>query len=355
MEREKLISIIIPTYNMERYLAKCLNSLIIPELNNVEIIVVNDGSTDNSLAIAESFAEKYPDSFQIVNKMNGNYGSCINAALTRISGKYVKVLDSDDSFDSEMFSQYVRALSGCNEDLLLTRFTFITESGSYWEGDQFLSKLRLNETLSFEEVAPCIDYLSMHSVTYKSSLFRQFHYSQVEGVSFSDYQWLTIPMQYVKNVRYLGLRGFYRYLVGRQGQTTNPKLFGKQASNYISVFTQIIKSLNEIHSPEANRKFAENICAINLANIYRWTFELGDASITEQLAHFDEWLFKSDEGIYDRLGYSPYFIAFRRPLFKFIRDFRRTQRRSDYRIPHWVNVSKKSYDCYLKIRHKLIH
>jgi glycosyltransferase involved in cell wall biosynthesis len=68
----KVLSIIIPTYNMERYLEKCLSSLIIDGLERVEVIVVNDGSKDRSLDIAQSFASKYPESFVIIDKGNGN-------------------------------------------------------------------------------------------------------------------------------------------------------------------------------------------------------------------------------------------------------------------------------------------
>ena len=83
----KVISIIIPTYNMEAYLDKCLTSLIIDGMERVEVVVVNDGSRDSSLAIAQSYAEKYPESFVVIDKPNGNYGSCINAGLYRATGK----------------------------------------------------------------------------------------------------------------------------------------------------------------------------------------------------------------------------------------------------------------------------
>ena len=76
---EKLISIIIPTYNMEAYILKALESLVIPRnLDALDVLVINDGSKDRSSELAHSFADKYPQSFRVIDKENGNYGSCIN-------------------------------------------------------------------------------------------------------------------------------------------------------------------------------------------------------------------------------------------------------------------------------------
>ena len=72
----KVISIVIPTYNMEEYLDKCLSSLLINGMERVEVIVVNDGSSDGSLTVAQTYVDKYPESFIVIDKKNGNYGSC---------------------------------------------------------------------------------------------------------------------------------------------------------------------------------------------------------------------------------------------------------------------------------------
>lgn len=86
---------------MEKYLNKCLDSLLIKTgLEYLEVIVVNDGSSDSSLSIAQAYQQKYPDVFVIIDKTNGNYGSCINAGLPVAKGKYIKILDADDSFST---------------------------------------------------------------------------------------------------------------------------------------------------------------------------------------------------------------------------------------------------------------
>ena len=88
----KILTIIIPTYNMEKYLRRCLDSLIIDEegMKQLEVLVFNDGSKDSSSQIAHEYQDKYPDTYRVIDKNNGNYGSCINIGLKEAKGKYVK-------------------------------------------------------------------------------------------------------------------------------------------------------------------------------------------------------------------------------------------------------------------------
>ena len=93
---EKILTIVIPTYNMQDYLHRCLDSLIVPEeqMKHLEVLVVNDGSKDNSSAIAHEYQNKYPDTFRVIDKDNGHYGSCVNAALKIATGKYFRLVDA---------------------------------------------------------------------------------------------------------------------------------------------------------------------------------------------------------------------------------------------------------------------
>ena len=129
---EKILSIIIPTYNMAALLPRCLDSLTASGvLDDLDILVVNDGSTDSSRAVAYSYAERYPQSIKVVDKKNGNYGSTINAALPLAVGEYVKVLDSDDWFDSQALAKYVAELKSLEQgvDVSVTHFLMIHEGG----------------------------------------------------------------------------------------------------------------------------------------------------------------------------------------------------------------------------------
>ena len=110
---QKILSIIVPTYNMEKYLSYCLDSFLIDKnRDKLEVIIVNDGSKDRSLDIAKEYVSRAADVFRVIDKKNGNYGSCINAALPVVNAKYVKVVDSDDSVDTVHLDEFITFLSG---------------------------------------------------------------------------------------------------------------------------------------------------------------------------------------------------------------------------------------------------
>ena len=121
----KILTIVVPTYNVEKYLSRCLDSLLYDEKTNkkLEIIVVNDGSKDNSLKIANEYKEKYPDSVLVIDKENGGHGSTINAGLKIATGKYFRVIDSDDWVNIDEFPSYINDLEKLNSDIVLTNFS----------------------------------------------------------------------------------------------------------------------------------------------------------------------------------------------------------------------------------------
>ena len=112
---DKILTIIIPTYNMSEYLDTCLKSLIIKS-NLLEVLIINDGSKDNSLDIAKKYEKKYPHIFRTIDKPNGNYGSCVNRGLKEATGKYVKVLDADDKFNTESLTNLIDIASKTDVD-----------------------------------------------------------------------------------------------------------------------------------------------------------------------------------------------------------------------------------------------
>ena len=119
----KILSIAVPVYNTEKYLRRCVDSMLVSSiLENIEIILVNDGSKDGSINIMNEYKEKYPNTVVVIDKENGGHGSTINAALKVATGKYFRVLDSDDWFDSYNFEIFVNKLKDEDTDLVITNY-----------------------------------------------------------------------------------------------------------------------------------------------------------------------------------------------------------------------------------------
>lgn len=229
----KVLSIIIPTYNMERYLGACLDSLLITGLQSIEVIIVNDGSIDSSPGIAASYEERYPNVFRIINKENGNYGSCINRGLKEAVGKYVKVLDADDSFDTAIFCEFVVFLDSVDADLILSDYVEVDEQGNVTGKHDY--DFPEDVELKFKDICTTGTFknMQMHAVTYRRQMLVDMGYVQSEGVSYTDQQWIFIPMVRVRSVRRFG-KCVYRYLLGRVGQTMDPAIKRKHM-NHIMV------------------------------------------------------------------------------------------------------------------------
>ena len=207
---------------MERYLRYCLDSLLIKDnLEALEVLVINDGSKDNSSAIAHEYVDKYPNVFCVIDKENGNYGSCVNRGLKEAKGKYVKVLDADDSFDTVHFEEFVTYLLNIDADLILSDFAIVNEERvitkyhryEFQENEEHLMK-NICTTSSFVD-------MEMHAVTYRRQLLIDLNYQQTEGISYTDQQWIFIPMIKVERV-YAFNKHVYKYLIGREGQTMAP-------------------------------------------------------------------------------------------------------------------------------------
>lgn len=228
---DKILTVVVPTYNMEKYLAYCLDSLCVNQgQDNLEVLIVNDGSKDASSVIAHEYETRFPQIFKVIDKENGNYGSCVNRGLAEAHGKYIKILDADDSFDTVNFEHFLAFLKETDADLILSDFAVV-------DTDRKIRKViryKLGEGTRFEMDEVCNTHafkeMQMHAVTYRRENLLLLNYKQTEGISYTDQQWIFIPMITVKSVAYFDAY-VYKYLVGRAGQTMDPKVRFKYISN----------------------------------------------------------------------------------------------------------------------------
>lgn len=256
---QKLLTILVPTYNMQAYLNRCLDSLIVaPELmERLEVIVVNDGSKDNSSAIAHEYEAKYPETFRVIDKENGNYGSCINRGLAEANGQYIKVLDADDWFDAKEFSSYLRDILTIEVDLILTPYKMVDEKG--FVGGFYISDLPEKKIHDFNS-CPLgeIVYYTMHMVTYRTALLREIDYWQTEGISYTDNEWTHIPQFDIKQFVYLPYP-VYQYLQGREGQTMTSESLAKNVWNFECVCKSLIDNMKKHSGNVKGLAYASNL------------------------------------------------------------------------------------------------
>lgn len=264
----KILTIIIPTYNMEDYLDKTLRSLIIEpqKMEQLEIIVVNDGSQDKSSEIAHQYQYLYPNTIKVIDKENGNYGSCINKGLLEAKGKYIKILDADDSFDNKNFSNYMNIISNLNVDIILNDVQLTTPQNKILK----LWSLTVPKLIEYNFFSKNI-FPEMHMVAYKTENLKKINYHQTEGISYTDQEWVFTPINTVQSAYYIPLT-LYIYLQGREGQTMNPKIRLKHLNDRILIIKNMLYALthNKYSYQSYNwskAKFFENFSSLYKSNI----------------------------------------------------------------------------------------
>lgn len=232
---------------MEKYLRRCLDSLIVNEegMKQLEVLVINDGSKDSSSQIAHEYQDKYPDTYRVIDKENGNYGSCINRGLKEATGKYVKVLDADDWYDSNEFLKLILYLIYDNTsdvDVLYTNFTYhntYKEKNEYFKFKNIKYDYVYNSSnLNFKDENDFF-MLKMYSVCFKTELLRNINLSLDTGISYTDNEYMYFPYRHLKKVVFLDLN-IYQYFIGREGQTINAKITRKHLDNVLIIANRIV-------------------------------------------------------------------------------------------------------------------
>lgn len=225
----KLLSIAIPSYNSQAYMGKCIESLL-PGGEDVEIIVVNDGSKDDTSKIGHEYADKYPSIVKVVDKPNGGHGSAVNAGLEVATGMYFKVVDSDDWVKESAYMAILdklREFAGSDEvlDMLISNFVYEKEGAAKKKVMRLGHALPKDVLFGWNDVKHFRkgQYMLMHSVIFRTKLLRECGLKLPEHTFYVDNIFVFEPLPYVKKMYYMDVN-FYRYFIGRDDQSVNEKV-----------------------------------------------------------------------------------------------------------------------------------
>lgn len=273
-ENDKLLTVVVPSYNASKYLDFNLQSFLRPSVpKKLEVIVVDDGSTDDTARIADAYHEKYPDTVKVVHKENGGHGSGINAGLRVATGKYFKVVDADDWVDHEALEKllcYIASVNvaGADTDIDTAQVRADAKAWArdkavlvpdvicnnyYWRltdqaksPDEYERKVEFAEPFSgveyhkvydFESIADRC-YVKMHNMTIRTDILREHQIQIDEHCYYVDMEYILYPMPYVETIAFLP-EFLYQYQIGRQGQSMDPAKMQRNATQYDHVLASI--------------------------------------------------------------------------------------------------------------------
>ena len=225
----KLLSVAIPSYNSADYMSRAIESLLIGG-EDMEIIIVNDGSKDDTAKIADEYAAKYPTIVKAVHQENGGHGEAVNAGLRNATGLYYKVVDSDDWVDADALTRILDLLremvqNGTNLDMLISNYVYEKVHLNKQKVIEYRSALPQNKIFTWDDIKQfkVSQNILMHSVIYRTKMLRDSAMELPKHTFYVDNIFVYQPLPFVKTMYYLDV-DFYRYFIGREDQSVNEKI-----------------------------------------------------------------------------------------------------------------------------------
>lgn len=219
---------------------------ILPGGEDVEIIIVNDGSRDRTSEIAHEYQRKYPDIVRVVDKENGGHGDAVNSGLNNAAGKYFKVVDSDDWVDEESLHKILRLLRELSEDdqeidMLVSNYVYEKAGTDHKRCVHYRNVLPQDEIFRWEDIGHfhLDQYILMHSVIYRTDMLKLTQLKLPRHTFYVDNIYVYYPLPHVRKIYYLDV-DFYRYFIGREDQSVNEKTMISRIDQQIFVTKSMI-------------------------------------------------------------------------------------------------------------------
>lgn len=216
---DKILSVSIASYNVEKFLDQTLESCLVPEImDKLEVIIVNDGSKDGTADVAKKYTEMAPGTFVLIDKENGGYGSTVNAGIKAATGKYFRLLDGDDWFDKDGLREFIGILEQADEDMIITRFRRVFEADGHTEERDEGENIPF-VTGTFDQL-PDNSWFTMHAITYRTALLKESNISITEHCFYTDQEYDLLPLRWVNTIRIAPVT-VYCYRIGRGEQSVS--------------------------------------------------------------------------------------------------------------------------------------
>ncbi len=247
----KLLTVTVPCYNSASYMRRSVDSLLVGG-ERIEIIIIDDGSTDDTGRIADEYEVKYPQIVKTIHQQNGGHGEGINQGVIHAEGIYFKVVDSDDWVNKEALLTVLDSLERLEKhggaDMLVSNYVYEYEDGRKSKRIRYANVFPdVGQVVSWNQTKRfgLKQYLTLHSVIFRTEILKRQNYKLPKHISYEDNLFIYVPLPEVKRICYLDV-DLYRYLIGREGQSVSESQLIKKAGNQRIVTEKIFK-LYDVH------------------------------------------------------------------------------------------------------------
>lgn len=293
-------------------MGKCIESLLIGG-EDVEILIVDDGSTDGTGELADTYEKLYPSIVRAIHKKNGGHGSAVNTGLAYASGLYFKVVDSDDWVKESAYRKILETLrdivaGDTTLDMLISNFVYEKEGEKRHKVMKYRHALPQDKIFSWNEVKHFHkgQYILMHSVIFRTRLLRECGLQLPENTFYVDNIFVFEPLPFVKNMYYLDVN-FYRYYIGREGQSVNEQVMIGRIDQQIKVnkimIDYLVDKKTKIYGKRKLKKYMISYLEIITVISSIMLIRSGTEENLEKKAELWNYIRQKDIGLYMRLRY----------------------------------------------------
>ena len=255
----KLITFTVPCYNSAAYMDRCVETLL-PAGEEAEIILVDDGSKDDTGKIADAYAEKYPNIVKVIHQENGGHGEGVNQGIRNASGMYFKVVDSDDWLDAEALQKVMQTLRGFAAmeqpvDLLMCNYVYEHVVDNTHHTVSYKSILPQDRVFAWDEIGrfPPSQNILMHTVIYRTQILRDSGLELPKHTFYVDNVFVYQPLPLCQRLYYMDI-DLYRYFIGRDDQSVNESVMVKRVDQQLRVTKIMIDAVDLYALPESQKK-----------------------------------------------------------------------------------------------------
>ena len=251
----KLLSITVPCYNSQDYMNHCIDTLLTGG-DDVEILIVDDGSKDDTAKIADEYEKKYPGIVRAIHQENGGHGAAVMTGVHKAQGVYFKVVDSDDWVDTDAFAQILAKLRELVEtdravDLFVSNYIYDKVGAKHKRVMRYANAIPEKKVITWDDVGVFHkgQYILMHSVIYRTQVLRDCGLDLPRHTFYVDNLFVYVPLPYVKTLYYLDVV-FYHYFIGRGDQSVQEDVMIRRIDQQIKV--------NKLMAQQVDLKKVEN-------------------------------------------------------------------------------------------------
>lgn len=255
----KILSIVVPSYNAETFLAKCIDTLL-ESGGGIEILIINDGSTDKTGEVAETYVKKNPSKIKVIHQENIGHGGAVNTGISHAIGKYIKVIDSDDCVNPIVLKSIVKQLKEFIKkdekvDMVISNFMYDKKGVKHKKVMHYRNIIPEGKIIHWKDIGRfgASKYILMHSVIYSLDILKRCKLVLPEHTFYVDNLFVYLPLPYVDTLFYMD-ECLYHYFIGRDEQSVNEKNMIQRIDQQLAVNKLMISSVNLKAIKEQSKK-----------------------------------------------------------------------------------------------------